>query len=73
MNSVVALAGESSSSGMPEAIKTGLVDGITVARDYVIDGLAVVIPVAMSISAIKFGINVILSLFHSFSPRRLFL
>lgn len=65
MNSVVALTGEASSSGMPEAIKTGLVDGITVARDYVIDGLAVVIPVAMSIFAIKFGINVILSLFHS--------
>lgn len=65
MNSVVALAGEASSSGMPEPIKNALVDGVTTSGNYVIDGLAVVIPVAMSIFAIKFGIRVILSLFHS--------
>ena len=65
MNSVVALADAASSSGMPEPIKNALVSGVTTAGDYVIDGLAVVIPVAMSIFAIKFGIRVILNLFHS--------
>ena len=50
---------------MPEALKTALVNGVTTAKDYAVDGLAVVIPVAMSIFAIKFGINIILNLFHS--------
>ena len=61
MNSVVALTDGASSSGMPEPIKNALVSGVTTAGDYVI----VVIPVAMSIFAIKFGIRVILNLFHS--------
>ena len=50
---------------MPEALKTALVNGVITAKDYAVDGLAVVIPVAMSIFAIKFGINIILNLFHS--------
>lgn len=50
---------------MPEALKTALVDGVTTAKDYAVDGLVVVIPVAMSIFAIKFGIHIILNLFHS--------
>lgn len=53
------------SNTMPEALKTALVDGVTTAKDYAVDGLAVVIPVAMSIFAIKFGIRIILNLFHS--------
>lgn len=52
-------------SSMPEALKTALVSGVTTAKDYAVDGLAVVIPVAMSIFAIKFGIHIILNLFHS--------
>lgn len=50
---------------MPEALKTALVNGVTTAKDNAVDGLAVVIPVAMSIFAIKFGIKIILNLFHS--------
>ena len=50
---------------MPEALKTALVNGVITSKDNSVDALAVVIHVAMSIFAIKFGINIILNLFHS--------
>lgn len=48
---------------MPEALKTALVNGVTTAKDYAVDGLAVVIPVAMSI----LRLSLVLTLFLIFS------
>lgn len=48
---------------MPEALKTALVNGVTTAKDYAVDGLVVVIPVAMSI----LRLSLVLTLFLIFS------
>lgn len=48
---------------MPEALKTALVNGVITAKDYAVDGLAVVIPVAMSI----LRLSLVLTLFLIFS------
>lgn len=52
-------------SGMPEAIKTALTTGATDVKDYAIDGMSVIIPIGMSVLAIRMGIRIVLNLFHS--------
>lgn len=52
-------------SGMPEAIKTAITTGATDVKDYAVDGIAAIIPIGMSILAIRMGIRIVLNLFHS--------
>ena len=55
----------SGASGMPEAIKTAITAGATDVKDYAVDGITAIIPIGMSILAIRMGISIVLNLFHS--------